>query len=211
MNELNYTTVIDSDGIKILSYHQSVIDTQSVLPVIASLSTDAPPSGATSVLQFNEKNKWGQVLCRVGGVLLKAVFTHRHLSRQKPFEYIDHEINGWEGASGLGLQIPAFKGVFTVRRAEGYIWNGVIIEYLDGWRNLDPKNSEDDDKLMRKAIEDLAVKGVINRDMHAGNVMTDGNGNYKMVDLDRLEFGCDATVARTTMTAFYEESLNWLS
>lgn len=206
MDSSKYTTAYSSGGVEIRAFGNATLDTQSLAPALAALSTDTPPQ-ADAVLSFNQGYKWGETLFRVGTTLCKAVFTHRHMMRQQPYAYIDGEISGWEGATALGLKVPAYLGAFTVLRPEGYLWNGVLVEFLSGWRNLDPSAPEDD-ALMRTAIADFAAAGVHNLDMHAGNVMTDGS-DYRVVDLDRMWFGQDPQAAAAAMTSFYEDSLSW--
>ena len=58
-------------------------------------------------------------------------------------------------------------------------------------------------------IAEFAAKGVYNKDMHWENIMTDGNGNFKCVDLDSIKFNQDSAEAYSAMMAFWQESLNW--
>lgn len=206
MDSSKYTTAYDADGVEILAFGNATVNATALAPVLAALSTDTPPQ-ADAVLAFNQGDKWGETLFRIGATLCKAVFTHRHAMRQQPYVYIDREISGWEGATALGLKVPAYLGAFTVLRPEGYLWNGVLVAFLSGWRNLDPSVAADD-AMMRTAIADFAAAGARNLDMHAGNVMTDGS-DYRVVDLDRMEFGQDPQAAAAAMTSFYEDSLNW--
>ena len=206
MDTTKYTILHDAAGVRIDGFGGAAFDTTRLATVLPTLSTETPPAGADKVIQHNAPGKWGQAAFVVDGLFAKAHYTYRFLDRSAPFAGTDRLVANWERAAALGLPVPAYRGVFAVRRDGEWLWSGILAEYLDGWRNLD-KGSQADAALMRRAIGDLAGKGVRNRDMHCANVMTDGNGSYRVVDLDSLEFGLEPAAAEAAMEEFFAASL----
>ena len=208
MDQSKYTQLYNSDNVKIVGFGNSTFDATAVASVIQTLSIETPPQGATLVISHNAEHKWGQDVFTVGGLFLKGYWTYRHADRNLPYVGCDRLIANWELCAAAGVPIPEYKGVYAVRENDQWMWSGIIAENLAGWRNMD-KHSAADQALMEQAIDAFANKGVLNRDMHSDNVMTDGNGNFRVVDLDNLAFGQVPSEAKAAMLAFYRESLNW--
>ena len=208
MDQSKYTQLYNSDGVKIAGFDTRTFDAAALAPVLRTLSIENPPQGATLVISHNAEHKWGQDIFTVGGIFLKGYWTYRHADRVAPYVGCDKLIGNWETCAAAGIPVPEYRGVYAVQEDDKWMWSGIVAENLVGWRNLD-KTSADDQALMYQAIDAFASKGVLNRDMHCGNVMTDGNGNYKVVDLDNLAFGQIPAEAKETMLAFFRESLNW--
>lgn len=204
MNWKNLSQAYDADGVKIMTYKEQQWDYAALAARLLTLSTDHAPQGCDGIISFNEPHKWGRVIFHHGGLLAKAIYTYRFDDRREPFVDPGNLFHNWYHCAGYGLPIPAFKGIFSVQQNDEWMWNGVVCEYLDGWRELKPYDGEDHE-LMRLAVQLFAAKGVCNNDNHVKNIMTDGNGGYKVVDLDNLTFGMSAEEAIAKMLEYAQQ------
>ena len=182
--DIRLTNIHDEDGIQVFSFDGAQLDASALLEPIATLSTDAPPTGADAVIYSNTPAyKWGRTAFSVGGLFCKAFWTGRHLDRGQPLDGIGRLLANHIRCTDIGLPVPSLLGAFA-REVDGlWLWNGVITEHLSGWRTLDAK-SDADMALLSQAEEAFTAKGLVNFDLSPSNVMTDGDGAYKVVDLD---------------------------
>lgn len=181
-----FTQIQDEDGIQIFAFDGAQFDAQALFEPIATLSTGDPPSGADTVLYANTPgHKWGRSAFVKGGLFCKAFFTFRHLDRGRPLDGVARLLANHVRCADLGLPVPELLGAFA-REVDGlWLWNGVITAALSGWRTLDAE-SDDDMALLSLASSSFAAKGLVNFDLSPSNVMTDGTGAFKVVDLDWL-------------------------
>lgn len=107
--------------------------------------------------------------------------------RPFPLLPLSMRIFAYEECMRRGLSCPKLLGAFSVKEGKDWLWNGLIMEYLEGWRTLDRKDPEDI-KLAEEAVDQMVKLGIHDDDFHQKNIMTDGNGNWKIVDLDQMRF-----------------------
>lgn len=205
MDNTKYTILHDGNGVRIAGYNSAVFTTNKLAEVLATLSTDHEPQGADEIIAHNAEHKWGQEIFRCGDLFIKGDYTYRHADRVAPFQGNGQLISNWEYCTEHNLPVPQYLGIWSVQQNDVWMWNGIVVKFLTDWRTL----NKTDIQLMAEMIDAFADAGVFNRDMHSNNVMTDGNGNALVVDLDNLKFDQNPVEAKASMQEFYNKSLDW--
>lgn len=123
---------------------------------------------------------------------LKMLLSPSLDGRKQPFRDLRFHrmLINYERSAAIGDTIgifPRFFGSLSFKKDNEWLWNGIIIEYLEGWRTLDRKDPGDI-KLAEEAADQMAKLRIYNRDFHQKNIMTDGNGAWKVVDLEDMLF-----------------------
>lgn len=188
MDMTRYTLLHDDDVVRIAAFGDAAPDADALLAAVGGLSLDAPPDGVELIYHNAPAYKWGRTAFLLGGMFVKALWTGRHRDRLDPFAGVSAILGNWERCRDLGLPVPEYLGAFArLVPGEGWMWNGVVARNLAGWRTLDAAEPADQE-LLRRAEAAFAAKGVRNPDLSPSNVMTDGEGDFRVVDLDVLEF-----------------------
>ena len=92
-------------------------------------------------------------MLKLENMFVKAIYTSMHIQRQCPFGIAKSWAYDYEKAMMHGLPVPKLLGLFSVKIGdEGWLWNGILTEWLEGYEEVDP----DDIESVERAAELLA-------------------------------------------------------
>lgn len=191
-------SLVDTEDLKLLTVSNERLrfleNLDSICQTLHSLSIFKEPEGKIKVYTFNEfpNRDWGRVsFAHLASLsFFKAFYCCPKNERNYPFGDLSFKnkiLFNAEASKKVGLSCPKLLGAFSIKQDNEWLWNGLIMEYLEGWRTLDRKDLGDI-KLAEEAVDQMTKLGVYDEDFHQKNIMTDGNGNWKIVDLDQMRF-----------------------
>ncbi len=183
-----------SENLEILGYDSGkLLDVEKISQELLDLSTESPH--ANSIL-FDPITKWGRIAFRFQDRFVKAKYVSRHLDRAQPF--IDASFK--EAASNqiacirCGIPAPRLDAIFSVRHEEGWLWNGIIMEFLEGYHESIGTSEEQISEIAKQ----MAENGICHNDFKPSNLM-ENNGVLKVIDFDNMTIGVDPDEAYKTM------------
>ncbi len=174
----------NSKNVKIFIEEIYEIDFSKISSFLRGLVPDSEPKNVDLIIPLKT---WGKHFFVFNGMFFKCEWNQYLYLRPFPLLPLSTRIFAYEECMRRGLSCPKLLSAFSVKEGRDWLWNGIIMEYLEGWRTLDRKDPEDI-KLAEEAVNQMVKLGIHDDDFHQKNIMTDGNGNWKIVDLDQMRF-----------------------
>lgn len=160
------------------------IDFSKISSFLIDLASDSELKNVNLIVP---SKTWGKHFFVFDEMFFKCEWNQYLYLRPFPLLPLSMRIFAYEECMRRGLSCPKLLGAFSVKEGKDWLWNGLIMEYLEGWRTLDRKDPGDI-KLAEEAVDQMVKLGIHDDDFHQKNIMTDGNGNWKIVDLDQMRF-----------------------